>query len=138
MRNYVPRSNETWHLDPDRYHELKAFCRQYPKWLAEAKSALELSSPKMDGMPRGTDVSDPTERAVEQRERIIEKIDLVERCAKSIGDGMWYNALIHNVCLGWSYERIRDFHPEFLTTNKRIAFFVARSKFFMLLDVERK
>lgn len=137
MRNYVPRNSETWQIDPDRYHELRAFCRQYPKWLSEAKSALELSSPRLDGMPRGTDVSDPTERAVEHRERLLRKIDLVEGCARDTLNGAWTKAIILNVCNSMSWEAIRDLYPESMRNSDRTKFFVARRAFFKLLD-ERK
>ena len=137
MRNYVPKKTETWYLDPDRYHELRAFCRQYGKWLAEAKSALELSSPRYDGMPRGTDVSDPTERAVERREQLQRKIDLVESCAARVANGDWYTAIINNVCNGMSYEAIRDLHPEWLKNNRTNDFFTARRLFFIVLDKEK-
>lgn len=137
MRNYTPKKSDTWRIDPDRYHELRAFCRQYPKWLAEAKSALELSSPKLDGMPRGTDTSDPTERAVEQRDRVLAKIELVDRCAMATEGGRWRKALILNVCNGMTYEVMRDLHPDALRNSNRTAYFAARRKFFAILDREK-
>lgn len=138
MRIYTPVKSETMRLEKHRYLELKRFCLQYPRWLVEARDALELSAVKMDGMPHGTDVGDPTERAVEKREVAMSHIDMVDRCAKSVGDGVWFNALIHNVCLDETYEEIKLKHPEFLPTSKRVAFTIAKARFFTLLDEARK
>ena len=135
MRTYIPG---TWEISKDRYIELRAFCRQYPQWLVEAASMLGVSGAKLDDMPHGTDPGDPTGRAVERRERILAKIDLVEGCAAAVDGGRWYRAILLNVCNGMAYERIRDLHPDTLKSSKVQAFFMARRQFFALLDRKRE
>ena len=136
-RVYYPKRSEQWTISRERYAELRAFCLQYPKWKVEVVDAVDLSSPKMDGMPRSTDPGDPTERAVERRERLLHKIGLVEGCACDVWNGAWTKALILNACNGMSWEVIRDLHPEALKNSDRTHFFTARRLFFKLLD-ERK
>ena len=134
MRIYVPG---TWEISKERYLELRAFCRQYPQWRIEADSMLGVSGANMDDMPHGTDPGDPTGRAVERREKLLDKMGLVERCAVAVDRGAWFQALLLNVTLGTSWEVIRDLHPEMLKNNQRSSFFRARRMFFGLLDKEK-
>ena len=134
MRIYVPG---TWEISKERYLELRAFCRQYPQWKVEAASMLGVSGASMDDMPHGTDPGDPTGRTVERRERLLGKMQLVERCAVAVDRGAWFQALLLNVTLGTSWEIIRDLHPEMLKNSDRTKFFKARRMFFNLLDKEK-
>lgn len=134
MRTYIPGS---WEISKERYLELRAFCLQYPQWQTEAASMLGVSGAGVDDMPHGTDPGDPTGRAVERREMLITKISLVERCAAAVEGGVWYQALILNVCRPMSWEVIRDLYPEALKSSDRTRFFRARRAFFNLLDKEQ-
>ena len=134
MRTYIPGM---WEISKERYLELRAFCRQYPDWKVEAASMLGVSGAGLDDMPHGTDPGDPVFRTVERREKMMGKIDLVERCAVAIDGGKWFQALILNVAIGKPWEVIRDLHPEMLKNNQRSSFFKARRMFFNLLDKEK-
>lgn len=138
VRTYTPVRSESWQLERDRYKELLSFCRQYPTWLAEARGALDLTAQNMDGMPHGSGISNPVAAAAEARDKVLRKIELVERCARTAAGGEWYQAIIYHVCMGWSYERIRINHPEMLRSNYRDGFFKAKRAFFVLLDKERE
>ena len=138
MRDYTPVRSESWQLEKERYRELLNFCRQYPRWVAEARSALDLTAVKMDGMPHGSDISNPTAAAAEARDKVLRKIEMVEGCAKAVSDGEWYQAIIYHVCMGWPYERIRINHPELLKNCYREAFFRAKRMFFVNLDKVRQ
>ena len=128
MRNYVPR----WEgISYNRYRELQHFCRQYREWKKEARSLLGLHGQGVNGMPHGTGISDPTARAAEKREHLLKKIAMVEQCLKSISGGVWYAALIQNVCDGKPYAKIRQ---DIMPTSNRGAFFKARREFFIALD----
>ena len=121
-------------ISADRYRELLHYCRQYPEWKTEANSLLGIRAVKMDGQPHGTGKSDPVAMAAERRDRLLEKIKIVDDCAREIGGGEWYAAIIQNVCIGRSYEQMdRALMP---TSNKN-AYFKKRAEFFKLLD-ERK
>lgn len=131
MRAYIPG---TWKINKDRYTELKAFCRQYPQWKVEAAGMLGVRGAGFDDMPHGQDPGDPTARAVERRETLMQKITLVESCAASVDGGRWFRAIILNVCNGMAWEIIRDLHPEAMRNSDRNQFFKARGVFFRLLD----
>lgn len=134
MRTYIPG---TWGIDKDRVVELRAFCRQYPRWKVEAASMLGVTGAGLDDMPHGTDPGDPTARTVERREKLMNKIQLVERCAAAVDGGRWFQALILNVCNDMGWNLLRDLHPELLKTSNKNAFFRARCMFFNLLDKEK-
>ncbi len=115
----------------DRYLELLHFCRQYPEWQMEAASLIGIRGMKMDGQPRGTKKHDPVAAAAERREQLTRKIDIVDECARAIGKGEWYAAIIQNVCLGKPYTKIE---VTLLPTSHRPDFFRHRREFFELLD----
>lgn len=118
-------------ISADRYRELLHYCRQYPEWKTEANSLLGIRAVKMDGQPHGSGVSDPVAMAAERRDSLLEKIKIVDDCAKEIEGGSWYAALIQNVCIGRPYEQMdRALMP---TSNKN-AYFKKRAAFFDLLD----
>lgn len=118
-------------LSAQRYNELRAFCLQYPLWKAEAESLLGVGGQKLNGMPHGSGVGDPVARAAERREKLIEKIGLVESVARSVDDGRWYTALIQNCCLGRGLLMI---DPAILPTSNRNAYYVARRTFYLALN----
>ncbi|MBR2854467.1 MAG: hypothetical protein IKE81_09105 [Clostridia bacterium] len=121
-------------ISPSRYSELLHFCRQYPEWKKEASSLLGIRAVKADGLPHGNGKSDPVAAAAEKREKLLEKIAIVDECAKAVDGGDWYASIIQNVCIAKSYEQMdRALMP---TSNKN-AFFKKRAEFFKLLD-ERK
>jgi hypothetical protein len=116
---------------------LQAFCRQYPRWKVELTGSAEISGMHYDGMPHSPQPGDPTEKAVERRESLLRKIELIEGCARDVDGGAWARALVLNVCNGMGWEVVRDLHPDALKNSQREAYFHARRSFFRLLD-ERK
>ena len=118
-------------ISKDRYIELLHFCRQYPEWKIEASGLLGIRAMKQDGQPKGTGKSDPVALAAERRERLMEKIAIVDECAKAVSNGEWYAAIIQNVCIGRSYTQI---DMALMPTAKRNTFFSRRREFFELLN----
>ena len=125
-------------IEPDRYQELLHFCRQYSRWLAEANSLLGLRAINMDGQPHGTGKSDPVAMAAEKRDVLLSKIAMVDECARSVGHGEWYTALIEIVCNKQSYSVISQTKEFMLPTYNRNAFYKARTKFFELLNKKKE
>ncbi len=118
-----------------RYAELRNFCRQYADKKAEAELLLSVKSPTLSAMPHGSEVGDPVVRAAERRAKLLEDVEMIERCAKSVEDGLYFNAIIVNVCLGKAY----DFIPkEMMPRTDRNAFFSARREFFRTLDKAKR
>lgn len=133
MRRYIP----TWDvigIKKDRYLELLHFARQYPEWRTEAASLIGTHGVKLDGMPHGTGVGDPVASVAERRAGLLEKIGIVDRCARSVKDGEWYAALIQNVCMGKPFSAIDQ---TIIPTANRTAFFKARKEFFLALHLEK-
>ena len=118
-------------ISVDRYRELLHFCRQYPEWKTEANSLLGLRAVKMDGQPHGSGTSDPVAMAAEKRERLLAKIQIVDECAKIPGNGDWYAAIIQNVCIGRSYEKM---DRALMPTSDKNSYFRMRREFFELLN----
>lgn len=130
MRNYIPHYAK-YGIPSARYNELRAFCLQYPLWQAEAKSLLGVGAQHYSAMPHGSGVGDPVARAAERREKLMDKIMMVESTARAIDGGKWYTALIQNCCMGRGLAAI---DPAILPTSNRNAFYVARRGFYLLLD----
>ena len=118
-------------ISKDRYKELLHYCRQYPEWKTEANSLLGIKAVKMDGQPHGSGKSDPVAMAAERRDRLLNKIQLVDDCAREIGGGEWYAAIIQNVCIGRPYEQM---DRALMPTSEKNAFFKIRRMFFDLLN----
>lgn len=118
-------------ISKDRYQELLHYCRQYPEWKTEANSLLGIKAVKMDGQPHGSGKSDPVAMAAERRDRLLNKIQLVDDCAREIGGGEWYAAIIQNVCIGRPYEQM---DRAMMPTSEKNKFFKIRRMFFGLLN----
>jgi len=121
-------------ISQDRYQELLHFCRQYPEWKLEANSLIGIRAIKVDGQPHGNGKSDPVAQMAERREKLIEKIAIVDECARAIENGDWYAALIQNVCIGKSYTQM---DRALMPTSDKNAFFRKRREFFDLLDKKK-
>ena len=121
-------------ISQDRYQELLHFCRQYPEWKLEANSLIGIRAINADGLPHGNGKSDPVAQMAERREKLIEKIAIVDECARAIENGDWYAALIQNVCIGKSYTQM---DRALMPTSDKNAFFKKRREFFDLLDKKK-
>lgn len=111
--------------------ELLHMCRQYPLWKQKLSDLTGIQALKMDSQPHGTWISDPVVVLAEKRERYLNKMELIEGCARSVGDGSWARALIQNVCYGQGYFML---DPVIMPTANRNAFFKSRKEFFILLN----
>ena len=118
-------------ISQDRYRELLHFCRQYPEWKTEANSLLGIRAIKADGLPHGNGKHDPVEAIAERREKLIEKISIVDECARAIDGGEWFASIIQNVCIGRSYEQM---DRALMPTSDKNAYFRKRREFFDLLN----
>ena len=120
-----------YELGKYRYAELRSFCRQYADKKAEAELLLSIKAQVLTGMPSAHNGSDSTYSAVERREHLLSDCEMIEECAKAVQNGLFYHAIMTNVCMGKAYDYIPQ---EMLPTSKRNAFFAARREFFRLLD----
>lgn len=131
VREYIPKSDK-YYLQSYRYLELKAYCRQYQSWKQGLAQCYGFKANSFDSSPiRGSEHSDPTERAVELAEKYRLKIDMVELAAK-LADETLAPYVLLNVTQGLSFDR--------MTAQGRRPpcginqFYEARQKFFWELD----
>ncbi len=103
MNNYKIKLDR-YGISDAAYKELRSFCLQYDEKLARLNDAYSLKSPNLSGMPHGSGISDPTERAAELAEKYRNDIDLIENTAKEV-DPELAPFLIKNVtsekCMLW-------------------------------------
>ena len=131
VREYIPKPDK-YYLQSYRYLELKAYCRQYQSWKQGLAQCYGFKANSFDSSPiRGSEHSDPTERAVELAEKYRLKIDMVELAAK-LADETLAPYVLLNVTQGLSFDR--------MTAQGRRPpcginqFYEARQKFFWELD----
>ena len=132
VRDYIPKS-EKYYLPNYRYLELKAFCRQYQQWQAGLIACYGIKGNGFGatGGIRGSEHSDPTERAVELAEKYRTKIDMVEEAANK-AETVLAPYILLNVTQGMSYNALinRGKRPP-CGVNQ---FYEARQRFFWELD----
>ena len=67
-------------------------------------------------------------------QRNAEKIAIVEKCAKEIGNGAWYAAMMEHVCFKKTYNKI---DVRLLPNSNRNDFYQQRRLFFELLNTNK-
>ena len=135
--NVKPEVSEKnpYFIERERYYELKHFCRQYPIW-KKAYAALDGLSRRpadLELFNKPNQTSDPTARCAEARASYLNKIEMVEKCAKEASAEL-YKYLMSYVTRGDGYSvlKMRDHIP----CCKDVFYDVAR-KFFWLLSKVR-
>lgn len=98
IRPEVSKKSEYW-LPKQRYFELKHFCMQYRDW-KRALNAIDGYSQDSFGPVK----FDPTEHAVECRDRYLRKIEMVDRCLE-LTDPVLKPYLQLCICDGRTYEQ---------------------------------
>lgn len=78
MRERVPLKGSEFYLPPETFRMVKHFCYSYAEMKREALNMQGLRSPAMDGMPRGSGVSNPTERDGMRLAELGRKIRIIE------------------------------------------------------------
>ena len=93
-KDYKPK---TVKLSHDEYMVSLWFIRGYNRRKEEEQAILEESAAPSDGMPRGTDISDPVEDKAMKRMRLREQNEIVERAIQRVPKeyrrAVWENVL---------------------------------------------
>lgn len=98
-----------YYISPERYYELKHFCRQYNDW----KKALNLidawhvSPNDISGVIKGSPPSNPTERQALARLYYSSHIDILESCLQGI-DPSIAPYILKGVTEGIGYDVLRS------------------------------
>ena len=93
-KDYKPK---TVKLSHDEYMVSLWFIRGYNRRKEEEQAILEESAAPSDGLPRGTDISDPVEDKAMKRMRLREQNEIVERAIQRVPKeyrrAVWENVL---------------------------------------------
>lgn len=113
-----------------RFEELQRIVWQYRDMLDELDS-LATSAPSMDGLPHGTNISDPTHAAAVRREYLSDRVSAIEWASRVAGGDMASGLLKTIATRGSSYEWARSRGLIFMGRRQ---FYDTRRHFFLLLD----
>ena len=133
IRTEVSERNP-YHIDKNRYLELKYFCLQYPSWKTLYLSYSSLCQGTSDAIGRTQkEFQNPVENCVEKREFYYDRIMLLQRTALET-DPVIGNYILEGVVSGISYDALnaRDKIP-----CCRQVYYELYRKFFWLLDKNR-
>lgn len=112
------------------YRELSNFCLQYEDKKSKIKDLHNpYSSPQITGMPHGSGVGNPTERAALKAELLSRDIELINRTAEETDSGI-AEAILKNVTQGIQYDYMD------IPCGRR-QFYMKRRKFFYLLAIKK-
>lgn len=129
MRDYQPYKNNKYLLPQPLYRQTLAFIRDYNRKLAEYNIIVEESPPPPDGMPRGSQTGNPTERDGIRRAELHDGIKAIENALASIPEeyrqGVWDNVM--------EYKRYPDdADPRtYRRYKQRFIFYVAHNMFWI-------
>ena len=124
------RLKKKYGLPLTRYRELYYHCLQYPAWKVELDNITEIKAVTIDGMPHGTQTSDPVSELAIRRERLRDKISLIERTAKEAG-GDIHEAILIASTTGATFDQLKKRGVLFA---ERDCFYQRRRMFYWLLD----
>lgn len=123
-----------YYISKHRYYELKHFCLQYDEWKELYFSVQFLNGQRIDGMPHGYAVSDPTFTRAELRNRCLSRMKMVEQACLD-ADSTIYNYILQAVTKEYSFNYLK------YTLNmpcEKDYFYDKRRKFFWILSQTRK
>lgn len=119
----LPSPKSKWYLPPDTYRSVQYFCLSYmelQKEIIELSDEIDriglISGQALDGLPHGTDTTDPTQKQamkrrelVKRRDKALRKMRIIERAVEeSCFTGR--KAMLLAVTSNLSYERLKLTH----------------------------
>lgn len=128
----VRNINSPYHISKDNKLELEHFCMQYHEWNRELDSINFYQKPSQDYVD--TNPGDPVTKLVEKRERLLEKIALVDDCIKEACDEHIGKFIFESVTKKKSYDAIRAY--SYIPCSRKV-FYDERAKFFYILSTHR-
>lgn len=119
-------TKEEYTISKNRYRELKYFCLQYKEKKDKLQSMSFISAVNIDGMPHGTNISNPTAIQGEVIAQLKHDIEIIERTAMET-DAEFYQYILDNITKGISWEYLD-------VPLSRRSFYYLRRKYFYLLS----
>ena len=109
-RGRFPKPGSDWYLPPETYQMAQHFCLSYKEIEQEIMKLNSLRSPNLDGMPHGTNVSDPTPSEAIRKAELEKKLYIItESVNETTVTGRWW--LFRAVTMKhMSFERLKQIH----------------------------
>ena len=135
IRPEVSRKNRYW-ISKHRHYELKHFCLQYAEWkrIYRYLESTSVECSKLERLPSGNNVGDPTANIALQKLYYLERINLIEETAKKADKYLW-KYILKAVTEGVSYTCLK-FKMEI--PCGRDMFYDRYRRFFWLLSKSRE
>lgn len=121
---------DKYDISPNRYRELKYFCRQYREKQSRLRSLTEIASPAFDGIgSNGGALSDRTAATALKRVDLEKDIALIEQTAIE-ADAEIYQYIISNVADGvpWEYLGVPYSRRQFYRIRKKFFYMLSKKK----------
>lgn len=97
MRDYQRIKNNKWILPTNLYRQTLYAIRDYDRLKEEYEYIIQGRAIELDGLPRGSQVVDPTAETAIKIEKINDRIKAIEAAKKAIPEeyikGVWQNIL---------------------------------------------
>lgn len=93
-RNRIPKRSSKWYLPKYEYRMVVNFCLSYYSVRERLAGLGGIRAQALDGMPHGTDTSDPTAREALQKIRLQEKIALIEGTVREVAGDYLYQPML--------------------------------------------
>ena len=93
-RNRIPKRSSKWYLPKYEYRMVVNFCLSYYSVRERLAGLGGIRAQALDGMPHGTDTSDPTQREAMLRSWLTDKIVLIESTVREVCGDMLYQPMM--------------------------------------------
>lgn len=128
------RSKKTgrWAISTHAFYAALHFAYQYNEWKKELSGLTDTSKAiTYSDMPKGNINPDPTGELVERREKLVRKIDIVERCAREADPELYEYIMLGVTNENVTYDNLRALKNIPCGHN---VYYDRRRKFYYLLD----
>lgn len=138
IRPEISEKNKYW-ISRHRYYELKHFCMQYPEWIKEYRSLIDIyglsaTSIEKERLSKTNKIQDLEFECYIRQEELSKRIDLVRNTAIQAG-GDLHTYILKGVTDGLTYSSLRS---RFGIPCCKDVYYEMYRKFFWLLDKSRK
>lgn len=89
-----PKETNKYYLPKHEYWMTVHFCMGYGDYKRQLAELDGQKGVAYDGMPHGTDVTDPTAEIAERRQKLQEKIDLIEETVRAVAPNIYEYMLL--------------------------------------------
>lgn len=123
-----------YYIPKHRMYELKHYCMQYHYWVTALADIDFIQTHDLSyASIKSTVISNPTADIAEIRDKLISKIEMVEKCSK-LTDPVIGRYILVGVSEGWGYDKLKLWKD--IPCSKPTYYKLYR-KFFWLLDKQK-